>query len=199
MGNIYLVRHGQSYQNAGLTQEINSGMTHLGHLQAINAGLLLQEKAQSLNLITSPFLRTIETANILKRLLHVVSHTTDPSLREVPYILPHEGYEFEFSFGVPFSIGERSSNAIKIMEENFEQYQIRLHEFVLGLKNDLDYLIVSHGMVIYNLYELLTDKKVTWPDWSERVPNGSIIDVYNRRITFNDGVQNYYEHYLWSS
>ena len=58
---IYLVRHGESQANAGLTDELDSHLTEYGRQQAIATGKRFASSGIS-RIFVSPFRRTLETA-----------------------------------------------------------------------------------------------------------------------------------------
>ena len=63
---IYIVRHGQSQANIGLTNNPDSSLTDLGHRQAETVANQLSGKGVS-TILSSPFRRVLETAHPLCR------------------------------------------------------------------------------------------------------------------------------------
>jgi broad specificity phosphatase PhoE len=63
---VFLVRHGQSAANAGLTRDLDSGLTPLGRRQAELTGARLQSESIG-RAFVSPLLRTLETMDVLCR------------------------------------------------------------------------------------------------------------------------------------
>ena len=61
---IYIVRHGQSLANIGLTNDPDASLTDLGHQQAETVATQLAGKSVSI-ILSSPFRRTLETAHPL--------------------------------------------------------------------------------------------------------------------------------------
>lgn len=67
---LYLIRHGQSEANAGLTTSLDSHLTDLGWRQAQAAAESLSStltSARAVVLLSSPFRRTMQTASALVR------------------------------------------------------------------------------------------------------------------------------------
>ena len=71
---FYLIRHGQSVNNASSdTLEPDPALTNLGREQANHVGKALQEK-KIRRLYCSPMLRTLQTAEIIGRVLELSPH-----------------------------------------------------------------------------------------------------------------------------
>ena len=70
---LYLIRHGQSTNNAGLAHVADPPLSHLGKQQAYYAGQALQREAIS-RLYCSPMLRALQTAEIIGGMLSLAPH-----------------------------------------------------------------------------------------------------------------------------
>ena len=70
---LYLIRHGQSTNNAGLPHVADPPLSNLGKQQAYYAGKALQREGIS-RLYCSPMLRALQTAEIIGDILSLVPH-----------------------------------------------------------------------------------------------------------------------------
>lgn len=70
---IYLIRHGQSTNNAGLAHVADPPLSHLGKQQAYHVGKALQREGIS-RLYCSPMLRALQTAEVIGGMLSLAPH-----------------------------------------------------------------------------------------------------------------------------
>lgn len=70
---LYLIRHGQSTDNAGLPHVADPPLSDLGKQQAYSAGKALQTEGIN-RLYCSPMLRTLQTAEIIGGILSLEPH-----------------------------------------------------------------------------------------------------------------------------
>ena len=91
---LHLVRHGESEGNAGLSGEIDSGLTALGRRQTESAATRLAKEEISA-ILCSPFCRTIESAIPLCKLtgveLELFPPMTEWFCEEWPILKPFSG------------------------------------------------------------------------------------------------------------
>ena len=70
---LYLIRHGQSTNNAGLPHVADPPLSNLGKQQAYYVGKALQ-RARISRLYCSPMLRALQTAEIIGGILSLAPH-----------------------------------------------------------------------------------------------------------------------------
>lgn len=69
---LFLVRHGESENNVGLTLSRDSALTERGRQQALRTAIALQRRQVKLDrILCSPLLRAMETASIIGRVQRV--------------------------------------------------------------------------------------------------------------------------------
>jgi broad specificity phosphatase PhoE len=86
---IYLVRHGESQSNAGLTQELDSHLTDRGQQQARATAVRLKDVGLK-HAYVSPFVRTLETASPICELAGIRA-SLNPQICEF-FSSHHEGF-----------------------------------------------------------------------------------------------------------
>lgn len=147
MSRIFIIRHGQSEYNAGLTGVFNSELTAKGIVQAQRAGLTLKEEMGGLEYegIFSPYIRCVQTTASIHKYTGI-NFKVDERIGERPEEVHRKNYHcfvpnYNRLFG-QFDWSEFSGASYE--DESEEAYHQRLDEFISSLNKDKNYVIVSH-------------------------------------------------------
>jgi broad specificity phosphatase PhoE len=147
MSRIFIIRHGQSEYNAGLTTAFNSELTAKGIVQAQRAGLTLKEEMGDFEYegIFSPYIRCVQTAASIHKYTGI-NFKVDAKIGERPEKVHRDEYycyvpAYKGLFG-QFDWGEFKSHDYG--RESEEAYNKRIDEFLSSLNKDKNYVIVSH-------------------------------------------------------
>jgi broad specificity phosphatase PhoE len=174
----YLIRHGQSKFNAGLTDAFNSSMTEKGLDQACRAGLTMKEicEMQKVDFIglVSPYYRCLQTAMHIKaytglkfKVTPLLGESPEEIHKDVDQIIDKDtNFPFDWSeFGESYNYHETK-----------DEYIARIKRFVESL-DDKNYVIVSHMSPIRAMLKMLCDIDV-------QISNCSISLIENRKIIY---------------
>ena len=134
MALVYLVRHGEAAASWGESND--PGLSSLGKTQAINAADELSE-LKPIQIISSPKLRALETAQPLAKLWHA-GISIDARVTEIP---------------TPNNVGDRSVWLKKIMKSNWQDMDSAMLEWQKDIVATLAELtepaiVFCHFMVI---------------------------------------------------
>jgi broad specificity phosphatase PhoE len=181
MRHILLIRHAQTWHNVKESDDLDASLTPQGEEQALR----LSQYLSKLNLqgyvgLVSPFLRTLQTASIIKEKTNL-NFKVLPLLAEYGQIaqwMKDSGKE-SYLIRVP----NRSDQFVGFDWSGFTE-EIFQDETVAEFKSRMKYLlenslsektlIVSHGAVIWTLIDLLTGGTLLQnSNWCE-VPNASV-------------------------
>lgn len=122
MMRVYIVRHGQSTNNAGQTLLDDPPLTPLGRRQMKRVAKWLAEEPATIHwLLTSPFLRALQSASLLEQVLELESETWD-DLRE---------YDAEME--TEDEVWERAQRVAKLVVQRF------------GAREENNVVLVTHG------------------------------------------------------
>jgi isoleucyl-tRNA synthetase len=159
-GNEYFVmRHGEAEQNVG-THKVSSNPDAPDHL-TLHGKEQIQKMAQKLahkkidRIIASPFIRTRETADLLKKALHLPDDriSFDPRIQE-PNLGAYEGKPYEeYEHDFPYTL-ENFSRAPE-GGESFSTLRARVGSFLYDLESKFSgerILIIAHGYPIWLMY-----------------------------------------------
>lgn len=184
MSKIYIVRHGISQHNAGITSFLDSPLTEDGCLQAIAAGKCIQSSlnAGPITIRTSPMLRCLMTTKFLleglirqddQREVNVIvepqiHESLSPNAGEV--IVPNRQEHFDYDWRLmPDSIlvgaddGRRLMNRSKCVIKSIDEEQV---------------ILVSHGASCIAL-GLAATGIYQMTDWDHSINNGSVTYIKN--------------------
>lgn len=142
---FYLVRHGESQFNAGITDAFDSGITDKGHTQAIRAAMTLREEVTGDYIgYTSPYLRCLQTAMHIAQCAGIkfivtplLGETPEEIHRNVPTVVHNNAKWFDHNFDWS-SFPPTYNYGV----ETDEQYQQRMYQFIKIL--DKNCVVVSH-------------------------------------------------------
>lgn len=181
MPTVFLVRHGRSQSNAGLATKDpqNVELVDLGHKQAQQIGTFLKDYTQIDLIVTSPYLRTQQTAFYTKRLFPH-AHLTRWDVQEFTYLSPkYLGYstpeerrpmvEAYWKRCLPFYRDGPGA-------ETFAEFIERVHTFLQQLRDaenkDKVIVVFSHEQFINAVLWIIKNKpdKIT-PETMHRFRN----------------------------
>lgn len=184
---LLFLRHAESQWNAKESDHLDSAITKLGRKQAIEAAAFLKRKFDDIkewNGIVSPFLRTLQTANIISE--HTdLSFTADWGASEyggdyqchTEIEIPARKEKFpEFFKGI-------NANSWQMTRELENVFFDRILKFIQQLKKDEKYVIVSHAMPIYTMIYILKGIYVV-PKWDRRILNTSVTWIKNGEMKY---------------
>lgn len=167
MAKWYFVRHGQSQYNAGLTTAFNSEMTQKGIDQATRAAMTLRDDIKNPGDfvgIVSPYTRCLQTALIISKYTGIkfkVDHRPGESPEEIHrngaqiFSGPHAFPDFDWS-----KFGDRYWPVVDYTGESETTYKERIVDFLKALKDDQNYVVVSHMTpTVHMLRELCFEGK----------------------------------------
>ncbi|WP_226087678.1 histidine phosphatase family protein [Mesobacillus sp. S13] len=166
MLHLYVIRHGETEWNKEKRSQgrLDSSLTHKGKADARSLGASLQE-IEFRQIIASPSGRTLETARLVKgdrmiplltdeRLMEIhLGAWQGKTENEIKSLYPEE---FEAYWNEP-------EDYESVGGESFLQVQQRLVEFLEDLEKNVrdgNVLIVTHGVVIKNLYLLCRNSSI---------------------------------------
>ncbi len=159
MGNIYLMRHGQSVVNVEhrLTcKKLEGDLTDLGREQAAKAGDWLRDKGIT-RIAHSPFHRAEQTAQIINERLNVPL-SMDDDLREMncgdlEWRTDADGWHIWEGVYQRWMLGEME--AAFPGGESYRQAQERYQRALLRMKPDETLLLVAHGGITITVVPVL--------------------------------------------
>ena len=177
MGRLLLVRHGESEGNRErrFTPHPGIPLTPAGRAQVEAAARWIAARYVPRAIVSSPFSRARETADILGAGLHLAV-TVEPDLRErsygvfagQPYDTPRQGYD-------PAAYWAWRPPGGESLEEVLVRAGAVLDRFARAGGVD-DVVVVSHGAVMLALWRHVTG---TWGE-PRVVPNAAIVEVEHR-------------------
>jgi broad specificity phosphatase PhoE len=167
---VLIVRHAESMHNISLTESLDSNLSKKGCLQAKCVAYWLRNNFDLSNYegITSPYLRTIQTAcNISKatglrftvnggtREHHINKAERDLAAGGMEIPVRKEQFEdCDLVWPSPFFDGK----AVFYKNEELEEFFRRIQLFTDTLDQHKNYLIVGHGASCRTLHEVLCSK-----------------------------------------
>jgi broad specificity phosphatase PhoE len=189
---LLIIRHGESHFNTKETSNLNSPLTSLGRDQCYTCGAFLRRKfGDSISEwkgIVSPFLRTVQTADILNRYTEC-GFTVDWQIREFAH--SNSGYSGAQTLEIPsyrdrfpefYPEGE-PPKYIQHMESE-ESLVSRVSEFLAELEDeDGKYIVVSHGLTIYTMIYVMNGNPQV-PIWDRKVLNTSVTYFNDNKMVY---------------
>jgi len=153
--NYFVMRHGESTSNVAgvISSNIDNDdpITETGRAQAKKTAAGLQDQNIDL-IIASPFMRTKQTAEIIRAELGLpeTSLLFDEIIREYDLADEYEGKRWHDDYAANFATWEERFTKQLPGSENRRDVMKRMGEFLYGLESNPDYvgkniLIVSHG------------------------------------------------------
>ena len=183
MGRLLLIRHGESEGNRDrrFTPHPGIGLTDAGRAQAEAAARWLAEHYAPRAIVTSPFVRARETADILASRLSL-EVAVEPDLRERSYgtfegqlyETPRPGYDPAAYWAWQPPGGESLGDVLK-------RAGAALDRIATGAGVD-DLVLVSHGAVMLALWRHVTG---TWAE-PRVVPNTGIVEVNHQHGVYRE-------------
>ncbi len=203
MKKIYLVRHGETNDNANkIVQDGNSVLSHKGHLQAEKLVSRL-ENLSFQNLIVSDYVRTRQTAEYLLKKVKIIPDYS-PLVRETKQPTSMLGVSNESEKFLEYyqQVGENLDNPSwrHSDEETFYDVVERVKLFFKHIDTlDGDTLVVSHGrFIIYVVMSVLSGGDLKYDTWEkcrhgfETTNTGITTLIFNEKfkswklLVFND-------------
>ena len=181
MGNLILVRHGESVGNRAqifTTTPHELALTDLGHEQAREAGLKIAKLFRTELVVSSPYIRARETARIIAEILKLPVEI-EPHLHERD-VGSLKGQPYESVFATPGYDPKRPWLWQPPDGESFEQVKARVSPILDRLAAthpSRDVVVVSHGGVMMALWAHVTG---VW-DNAHVPPNCGIILIEHDR------------------
>ncbi len=162
--NIFVMRHGTTVWNElGIIQgRSNNRLSQSGKQQVEDVAQNFAGKVDVI--ICSPLMRTVQTANIMNKYLHV-NVIKDERLTEIDQGIFTARCPSTFSEKEKLLKGERAKSAGM---ETYEECYNRAKKFVLELKNDTRHqnvLIVTHRCVAMFIEDILNGLDFKLPDF----------------------------------
>jgi len=164
----YLIRHGQSEQNVGLTRAFDSQLTEEGTQQAIRVGKALAG-VPGLDGLVSPFLRCLQTAEAIS-LMTGIRFRVVSDLGEWPgRVDSHRGQfpEMEWPDGDLFE------------SQECDDWEAAIRRVAASVPRRC--VLVTHGGVVWGLAGQLTGREI---DPRESVPNASLSLIRDGQAEF---------------
>lgn len=178
MRSLLLFRHGRSEYNERLTTNLDSSIMPWSYEQTVKAADFLKSNIDCSEWegLVSPYLRTLQTAQILHDILGI-DFIVDDRPREImmkyeKVKIPNRKDEFkDFDWESVPSLGYQFFN------EDLGDFLCRMQDFSSTIPEDGKFLIVSHGSPIEVMKKLETlDECVLPPYW---VDNSSLTLIEN--------------------
>jgi broad specificity phosphatase PhoE len=196
---IFLIRHGESIQNVGKGNGIidpDIYLTDKGKRQAYTTGIKLKEyflknkiDTSNARMWVSPYLRTIQTAELINKSLNIKSVFEDPRIVEKDFG-NFDGLEETKWEDIDSITLERMKNRYKSVrgrffsrlpngESPFDVYN-RISTFIETIfRDDKDPIfIVSHGVTIRCFIMRFLHKDLEWFYNESNPTNASVIMIY---------------------
>ena len=179
---LIIVRHGESEYNTDVSESLDSSLTTKGILQVKKTAEYLKNfDLSEFEGITSPYLRTLQTAKIIQGETDIPFRVDNgPTELTIYYYdidfldVPKRDFEFDW----PSDWDGRFA-----AKENLEDFLCRVESFLSSLDNDKKYLIVSHGSPVHTMSNLMQGIKDV-PEWSDSIANSSITWLENNNLKF---------------
>ena len=168
MNNIFLIRHAQSFKNLD-PKNYNGGLTPNGIKQCVVLHKNLYKNylfQPNIHLVSSPFLRCIETARYVFPSLEI---NIESDLREEPSSCPQS---------------EHWIDNICYRPETKQDFLNRISKFYnrYCLGEDTDLIVVTHGTVIDCILANMHSNITEIPEWNHLLPNCSLTIVSNNKL-----------------
>jgi len=179
MGRLLLIRHGESEGNRDsvFTRSPAVGLTDRGREQARQAGAWLREHYEPARLVSSPFTRARQTADLMAAAMRIGRIEVEQALRErsygemagLPYTTPRHDYDRSayWSWRPPSG-------------ETLEEVALRVGPVLDRVARDgvsSNVVVVSHGAVMTALWWHMTGD---WPKPGSVVRNAGVVLVEHR-------------------
>lgn len=193
---LLLIRHAQSQHNARETSDLDSGLTKWGKEQSTEVALFLKRAFDDIadwKGFTSPFLRTLQTSQIIKD--HTkVDFEVNWDLHE--YIHGSSGYTFGSKLVIPNrknkfpSFFNSSPSSWSVHPEKDKDILARTMNFLdfVEKKGYDKVLLVSHAMPIYVMIYILQGTPMV-PKWDRKILNTSV-------TWFENGTMRYFAKFV---
>ncbi|PYV18400.1 MAG: histidine phosphatase family protein [Acidobacteria bacterium] len=185
MDHLAIVRHGESQRNVGKDEAVKAGqmdyggglrdmdvaLTRRGEQQAEATGAFLSRRFQFDRLFVSPYLRTIQTAELLAKLLaHPPRITVEERIREKEFGILDGLTKVGIQKKYPEEWNRRARDGKYYYRppggESYPDVALRVHSFLGTLLRDCrrqSVLVVCHSVVVLTfrrLMERLTEKEL---------------------------------------
>jgi probable phosphoglycerate mutase len=187
---VYLVRHGQSEYNIGLTDYLDSGLTEMGQEQAARTAARLSDEGLT-HIYVSPLRRTLETAGPICAAAHLRAEAlpmaceffsaNNPGYHTFPGLSPEQiTHEFPWAFlGDAFPV-EACWWPVKLetppmlvqRAEHVRDALLRLHA---GTEHRV--LVISHADTVGRLMEVFL-RSTPYPDEPPWMGNCSVTRLH---------------------
>jgi broad specificity phosphatase PhoE len=185
---LIIVRHGESEYNTDVSESLDSSLTTKGILQVKKTAEYLKKiDLSGFEGITSPYLRTLQTAKIIQGETDIpfrvdngpaeltIYYNSSESRERIDFLdVPKRDFEFDWP-----SVWDGRFAA----EENLEDFLCRVESFLSGLDKDGKYLIVSHGSPVHTMSNLMQGIREV-PEWSDSIANSSITWLENDNLKY---------------
>lgn len=185
MKELMIIRHARSLYNVEDTDDLDAGLTNFGHQQARMAGQFLREELgfNYWNVITSPFLRCLETAqHIAEGIESQVNPKVDGRLGEMTVDYHnidslYVGNRKEKGFS---SYDWSDYNPADFAHERMDAYIQRLEEFWEDVPNRS--IVITHGSPVLSFIRMHEGKFGSVPLWNHSVGNCSMTWIRGSRM-----------------
>ena len=164
---LLIIRHAQSMANISLTRDLDSQLTKEGCYQVNKTATWLKEEFEFYDWqgIVSPYFRTLQTANRLRKICKVDFRVEDdireyhhekvkPLTTDGGLILPNRSEEFP---GISWNEWEEDKF---FANEDLEDFIFRMELFLESLDSKGKYVVVAHGASCRVLHDLATGKSL---------------------------------------
>jgi len=191
MNELILIRHGKSEYNARMTTSLDSALATEG-IEQINrtgAGLAFLPHIDRFVGHVSPYLRTLQTAAIIKK--HTgVNFKVTLGPREIMTFYEHckIGDHLEHFTDFDWTEMPDIKDGIDVYNEDKETYLDRMERYVREEATDDQLIVVSHGIPVVTMMEMSMGIRRS-PSNYFYVSNGSITHVSDSRLVRYNYVQ----------
>ena len=178
MKELMIIRHARSLYNIEATKDLDAGLTDYGHQQATMAGKFLNEFEGNWNIITSPFLRCLQTSG------HIADATqcgvlVDSTLGEMT-VDYHDLVSLKVDKRVVFPYNWFNYDPVDFAHERMDDYLQRLESFWRDVPNRS--IIVTHGSPVLSFIHMHKGNFDSVPLWDHSVGNCSMTWIKGNRM-----------------
>jgi broad specificity phosphatase PhoE len=186
---IMIIRHGRSLYNVEATKDLDAGLTDFGHQQAEMVGKFLKDDFADWNIITSPFLRCLETAqHIADELSHfgtggMCKCVVDGRLGEMT--VDYHKIESLRVVDRKEKFPHMDFSKFKMMDfahERMDKYLQRLEEMWHDIPNRT--ILVTHGSPVLSFIRMHEGIFGSVPLWNHSVGNCSMTWMKGKRLVW---------------
>jgi broad specificity phosphatase PhoE len=180
MKEIMIIRHARSLYNVEATKDLDAGLTDYGHQQATMVGKFLKEDFGDWNIMTSPFLRCLETSQHIIDALQCKC-IVDGRLGEmtVDYHELDSLHVVERKEKFP-DISFSKFNHNDFAHERMDEYSDRLEEMWHDVPEKT--ILVTHGSPVLSFIRMHEGNFGSVPLWNHSVGNCSMTWIRGNRM-----------------